>query len=75
MKFQVVTFPVNLSLLVEKGFKASMQNGVLAGYQLQSLKIVLTDGSYHDVDSDSLSFEICARTASVKLYLKLSLYC
>ncbi len=48
---------------IEKGFKASMQNGVLAGYQLQSLKIVLTDGSYHDVDSDALSFEICARTA------------
>ena len=48
---------------IEKGFKASMQNGVLAGYQLQSLKIVLTDGSYHDVDTDALSFEICARTA------------
>jgi len=48
---------------IEKGFKASMQNGVLAGYPLQTLKIVLTDGSYHDVDSDSLSFEICARTA------------
>lgn len=48
---------------IEKGFRASMQNGVLAGYQLQSLKIVLTDGSYHDVDSDALSFEICARTA------------
>ena len=40
-----------------------MVNGVLAGYQLQTMKIVLTDGSYHDVDSDSLSFEICAKTA------------
>jgi elongation factor G len=48
---------------VEKGFKAAMVNGVLAGYQLQSLKIRLIDGSYHNVDSDSLSFEICARTA------------
>ncbi len=48
---------------VEKGFKASLNNGVLAGYPLQSLKIVLQDGSYHSVDSDSLSFEICARNA------------
>lgn len=48
---------------VEKGFRAAMTNGVLAGYQLQTMKVVLTDGSYHDVDSDSLSFEICARTA------------
>ena len=48
---------------VEKGFRAAMVNGVLAGYQLQTMKIVLTDGSYHDVDSDALSFEICAKTA------------
>ncbi len=48
---------------VEKGFRASMVNGVLAGYPVQTMKIVLTDGSYHDVDSDSLSFEICAKTA------------
>jgi len=48
---------------VEKGFKAAMANGVLAGYPLDSLKVVLTDGSYHAVDSDALSFEICARTA------------
>ncbi|MFN5460467.1 MAG: elongation factor G, partial [Bacteroidota bacterium] len=48
---------------VEKGFKASMVNGVLAGYTLQNLKVELIDGSYHSVDSDSLSFEICARTA------------
>ena len=40
-----------------------MKNGVLAGFPLQSLKIRLIDGSYHTVDSDSLSFEICARTA------------
>jgi elongation factor G len=48
---------------IEKGFRASMANGVLAGYPVQTMKIVLTDGSYHDVDSDSLSFEICAKTA------------
>ncbi|MBK9284027.1 MAG: elongation factor G [Sphingobacteriaceae bacterium] len=48
---------------VEKGFKASLANGVLAGYPLVGLKVVLTDGSYHAVDSDALSFEICARTA------------
>src|ERR1051326_3048999 len=48
---------------IEKGFKAAMVNGVLAGYPMQTLKIVLTDGSYHDVDSDSNSFEICSRTA------------
>jgi len=48
---------------VEKGFKASMSNGVLAGYMVDSLKVRLIDGSYHNVDSDALSFEICARTA------------
>lgn len=48
---------------VEKGFKAAMVNGTLAGYPLDSLKVRLIDGSYHNVDSDSLSFEICARTA------------
>ncbi len=48
---------------VEKGFKASMNNGVLAGYPLNSMKIRLIDGSYHAVDSDSLSFEICAKSA------------
>ncbi len=48
---------------VEKGFRAAMVNGVLAGYPMDSMKIVLTDGSYHAVDSDSLSFEICAKTA------------
>ncbi|TND09679.1 MAG: translation elongation factor EF-G [Bacteroidetes bacterium] len=48
---------------VEKGFKAAMVNGVLAGYPLQTLKVELIDGSFHAVDSDSLSFEICAKTA------------
>ena len=48
---------------VEKGFKAAMENGVLAGYPITGMKVTLTDGSYHPVDSDSLSFEICARMA------------
>ncbi len=48
---------------VEKGFKAAMANGVLAGYEVPSLKVTLKDGSFHAVDSDSLSFEICARAA------------
>tara|TARA_B100001248_G_scaffold86490_1_gene63199 strand:- start:4423 stop:6522 length:2100 start_codon:yes stop_codon:yes gene_type:complete len=48
---------------VEKGFEMAMVNGVLAGYPLNSLKVRLFDGSYHDVDSDALSFEICAQIA------------
>jgi elongation factor G len=48
---------------VEKGLKNSMTTGVLAGYQLVSLKARLIDGAYHPVDSDSLSFEICANIA------------
>ncbi|OFY84364.1 MAG: translation elongation factor G [Bacteroidetes bacterium RIFCSPLOWO2_12_FULL_35_15] len=48
---------------VEKGFKAAMVNGVLAGYPVDTLKVRLLDGSYHNVDSDALSFEICARSA------------
>lgn len=48
---------------VEKGFKEAMRNGVLAGFPLESLKVTLLDGSFHAVDSDSLSFEICAKQA------------
>ncbi len=48
---------------IEKGFKEAMRNGALAGYPLDSLKVILKDGSYHSVDSDSLSFEICAKQA------------
>ena len=46
---------------VEKGFKEAMQNGVLAGYALEALKITLIDGSFHPVDSDALSFEMAAK--------------
>ncbi|WP_448700352.1 elongation factor G [Mucilaginibacter sp. AW1-3] len=48
---------------VEKGFKSAMDNGVLAGYPLVNMKVRLIDGSFHAVDSDALSFEICARGA------------
>ncbi len=48
---------------VEKGFRMAMQNGVLAGYPLESLKVTLLDGSYHNVDSDALSFELAAKMA------------
>lgn len=48
---------------VEKGFKEAMQNGVLAGYPVDSLKVTLNDGSFHAVDSDQLSFELAAKLA------------
>ncbi len=48
---------------VEKGFKDAMSNGVLAGYRLDRLQVTLFDGSFHPVDSDQLSFEICAKQA------------
>ena len=48
---------------VEKGFKSAMANGVLAGYEVPSLKVTLKDGSFHPVDSDQLSFELAARMA------------
>jgi len=57
---------------VEKGFKLAMQNGVLAGYPLVSLKIILKDGSYHPVDSDTLSFEIAAKRAFRKACAKVN---
>lgn len=45
---------------VQKGFLKAMKNGILAGYPLDKLKVTLIDGSFHPVDSDQLSFEICA---------------
>ncbi len=45
---------------IQKGFERAMKNGVLAGYALDKLKVTVIDGSYHAVDSDQLSFEICA---------------
>ncbi len=48
---------------VQKGFEEAIANGVLAGYPLEAIKVTLFDGSYHDVDSDQLSFEIAAKQA------------
>jgi elongation factor G len=48
---------------VEKGFRLAMQNGVLAGFPVDNVKITLLDGSFHPVDSDQLAFEIAARVA------------
>jgi elongation factor G len=48
---------------VQKGFTNAMSNGPLAGFPVDSLKVTLLDGSFHPVDSDQLSFEICARQA------------
>ncbi len=46
---------------VEKGFKEAMKNGPLAGYEMDSMKVTLKDGSFHPVDSDQLSFELAAK--------------
>jgi elongation factor G len=48
---------------IQKGFEKAMNNGVLANYQVDKMKVTLLDGSYHTVDSDQLSFEICAMYA------------
>ena len=48
---------------VQKGFQNALKNGVLAGFPVDKLKVVLVDGSFHPVDSDQLSFEICALNA------------
>jgi len=48
---------------VEKGFREAMSNGPLAGFPLESLKVILKDGSFHPIDSDTLSFEIAAKQA------------
>ena len=46
---------------VEKGFKMAMKNGPLAGFEMDTMKITLSDGSFHPVDSDALSFELAAK--------------
>ena len=55
--------PRNFWPAVEKGIHEAMEHGVLAGYPLVGLKATLTDGSYHDVDSNELSFKMAARLA------------
>ena len=68
MLYEVITIkggniPKEYIPSVEKGFKEAMNNGVLAGFEVENLKVELFDGSFHAVDSDSLSFEICGRQA------------
>ncbi|NLE33152.1 MAG: elongation factor G [Bacteroidales bacterium] len=48
---------------IQKGFQNAMRNGVLAGFTMDGLKVTVVDGSFHPVDSDQLSFEICANLA------------
>lgn len=47
---------------IQKGFETAMSTGVLAGYPVNNMKVRVFDGSYHDVDSDSMSFELCAKS-------------
>jgi len=47
---------------IQKGFEASMSTGVLAGFPLENMKITVFDGSFHNVDSDAMSFELCAKS-------------
>ncbi len=51
---------------IQKGFQTAMKNGVLAGYPVEQLKVTVIDGSFHPVDSDQLSFELCAIQAFKK---------
>ena len=51
---------------IQKGFTTAMKNGVLAGYPVEQLKVTVIDGSFHPVDSDQLSFELCAIQAFKK---------
>ncbi len=51
---------------IQKGFLAAMKNGVLAGYPVEQLKVTVISGSFHPVDSDQLSFELCAQQAFKK---------
>ncbi|MBO7280338.1 MAG: elongation factor G [Bacteroidaceae bacterium] len=55
---------------VQKGFQSALKSGVLAGYPMDSLKVTLLDGGYHPVDSDQLSFEVCAIQAYKNACLK-----
>ncbi|MCI5981332.1 MAG: elongation factor G [Muribaculaceae bacterium] len=48
---------------IQKGFQTAMKSGVLAGYPVEQLKVTVIDGSYHPVDSDQISFELCAQSA------------
>lgn len=55
--------PANYLPAIEKGYRAALVKGPLAGYPVVNLKIIVNDGSYHDVDSSDLAFRICAQTS------------
>ena len=57
------TIPREFIPAIEKGFKESLNNGPLAGFKIENMKVTLIDGSFHPVDSDALSFELCAKQA------------
>ena len=63
MIFLVDLFQESLFQRLRKGFKEAMKNGVLAGFEVQDLKVRLFDGSFHQVDSDAVSFELCSKIA------------
>ena len=62
MQLKVGNIPKEFIPSVEKGFRMAMTNGPLAGYEVDAMKVTLTDGSFHPVDSDSLSFEVGCQT-------------
>ena len=55
--------PKDFMPAIHKGFETSMQNGILAGYPIDYMKVKVYDGSYHPVDSDAVAFEMCAKSA------------
>ena len=55
--------PKEFHAAIQKGFETSMTTGILAGYPVNNMKVRIFDGSYHDVDSDAMSFELCAKGA------------
>jgi elongation factor G len=57
------SIPKEFHQSIQKGFETSMTTGVLAGYPVNNMKVRIFDGSYHDVDSDAMSFELCAKSA------------
>ncbi len=57
------SIPKEFHASIQKGFEIAMKTGVLASYPVRDLKVRIYDGSYHDVDSDAMSFELCAKSA------------
>ena len=55
--------PKEFHAAIQKGFETSMPQGILAGFPVNNMKVRIFDGSYHDVDSDAMSFELCAKSA------------